>query len=149
MDLKAIERLEKELGVTLPPEYVRLLVQPRPAAIGTVSVSDDVELIIERTKEHREGFAGAPEWPQQFVYVGDEDDACPYALDCTTGVIVWTDHGNLDQRPLERYGSWRPRMRKPDTTARRKQRSGGNSGDRRAGWSNGDRFARVLANLHI
>jgi hypothetical protein len=57
-------------------------------------------LIIQRTLEQRSGYEGAPAWPSQFVVIGDEDDACPYALDCSTGRIIQTDHGNLKKTPL-------------------------------------------------
>lgn len=36
-----------------------------------------------------------PESPPQYVYIGDEDDACPYALDCENGSVTYTDHGDL------------------------------------------------------
>jgi len=44
-----------------------------------------------------------PPWPTEFVVIGDEDDACPYALNCTTGRIIQTDHGNLKKAPLQEF----------------------------------------------
>ncbi len=60
-------------------------------------------LIIERTLEYRNGYCGAPAWPKAMLYVGDESDGCPYALNCDSGELLKTDHGNLERIALERY----------------------------------------------
>jgi len=61
-------------------------------------------MIVDRTQEQRAGFAGGQPWAHQYVYIGDEDDACPYALDCDTGSVIYTDHGDL-KKPLARFAS--------------------------------------------
>ncbi len=76
-----------------------------PSTRGELSLFDDAELNIERTLEYRRGFGGAPPWPADYVHIGDDDDACPYALHCGDGTILKTDHGNLTKRPLAAFAS--------------------------------------------
>jgi hypothetical protein len=101
-----IRKIEQTLGVALPPAYTKFLGQERPPEMDGVTIFSDPALIISRTTEYREGFGGAPPWPREFVCVGDEDDACPYVLDCSSGMFVQTDHGNLDKKPLVRFASF-------------------------------------------
>ena len=100
-----IVAIEAELAVKLPPSYRALLCGHDAKRLDGSGLFDDAALIIERTKEQRAGYGGAPPWPTNFVYIGDQEDACPYALDVTSGVITQTDHGNLSVRPLARYPS--------------------------------------------
>ena len=100
--------MEEQLQVTLPTAY-KDVVAPFPwrdFAGGTeFSLWDNAALNIERTLEYRKGYGGAPPWPLDYVHIGDDDDACPYALGCSDGTIVKTDHGNLTTRPLATFGS--------------------------------------------
>jgi hypothetical protein len=105
MDRDGLQNIEEALGITLPVDYSKLVMNRGSTGIDNTSLIDDPKLIIKLTKEYRGGFGGVPEWPSCFIYIGDEDDACPYALDCITGIIVQTDHGNLELAPLTRYES--------------------------------------------
>ena len=78
---------------------------PWPEFQGSAEVSlwDDPTPIIEQTLEYRAGFGGAPPWPAEFVVIGDEEDACPYALNCNSCRIIQADHGNLKKTPLQEF----------------------------------------------
>ena len=97
-----VEDLERMLGVALPGAYARFL-QTRDRDIDATSLFDDPQLIIEATRDYRAGFSGLPPWPNDMICVGDEADACPYAIDCTTGVCLRVDKGNLSRPPLHHY----------------------------------------------
>lgn len=97
--------IESSLAVQLPENYRTLLSGPTCPVLGETGLFDDPSLIIARTLEQRSGYGGAPAWAKQFVYVGDQEDACPYALDCGSGRVVQTDHGNLAAEPLKLYRS--------------------------------------------
>jgi len=103
-----LSTMEAELQVSLPHAYKRLMVAfPSPELRGGIEYSqiDDAALNIERTCEYRAGYGGAPPWPSDFVHIGDDDDACPYALRCSDGTIVKTDHGNLTKQPLATFAT--------------------------------------------
>lgn len=100
--------MEAQLGVTLPADYKAALAAfPWPELVGETEFSlwDDAALNIERTLGYRKGYGGAPPWPKEYVHIGDDDDACPYALRCGDGTIVKTDHCNLSASPLEGFRS--------------------------------------------
>jgi hypothetical protein len=101
-----IQKIEESLGVRLPLACTTFLKLPRPEGIDEVTVLADPELIIQRTQLYRTGVGGAAPWPSEFVYLGDESDVCPYALDCSSGVIVQTNRGSLGRKPLARYSSF-------------------------------------------
>ena len=44
--------------------------------------------------------------------MGDEADACPYALDCQTGRLIHTDKGHLNRPPLADYTSFESFLQK-------------------------------------
>ncbi len=103
----AIAKIESVLGVRLPADYRSFL--KRPCSLDVIddsSVCRDPKLIIEATQEYRSGFSGLPPWPASLVYVGDESDACPYVIDCTTGSFTRTDKGSLKQPPLDEWSSF-------------------------------------------
>ena len=100
-----IAQVERELGVRLPDAYARFL-QVRDRDIDATSLFDDAQLIVEATRDYRAGFAGLSPWPESLVCIGDEVDACPYAIDCKTGVCLRVDKGNLSRPPLHRYGDF-------------------------------------------
>ncbi len=101
-----IRKIEVDLGVTLPDCYKMFLSSESPEEVDGTSVMRDASLIISATTDYRTGKFSAPCWPAHFVYIGDEDDACPYALDCNTGEVVETDHGNLKKTPIAKYASF-------------------------------------------
>lgn len=108
MTREHITMIEEKLHVTLPTAYKQIVTSfPWPEFSGGTEFSlwDDAPLNVERTLEYRGGYGGAPPWPLDYVHIGDDDDACPYALRCTDGTIVKTDHGNLTARPLARFAS--------------------------------------------
>ena len=90
-----IALIEQSLGVKLPEAYRSLMSGEESSRLAEGGIFDDAGLIIERTKEYRGGYEGAPAWPNHLVYIGDQEDACPYALDSLTGSIVQVDHGVL------------------------------------------------------
>jgi hypothetical protein len=97
--------IEQSLGVKLPDAYRSLMCGADAPRLADAGLFDDAALIVERTKEHREGYGGAPAWPTHLVYVGDQEDACPYVLDVHTGSIVQADHGDYSAKPLARFES--------------------------------------------
>lgn len=101
-----LQMIETSLGIILPETYKCAMAPfPWPAYQGSTETSlwDDPVAIINQTNAQRAGFGGAPPWPTHYVVIGDEDDACPYALDCQTGTVIWTDHGYLNENPLAKF----------------------------------------------
>ena len=101
-----LRTIEASLGINLPASYKNVMAAfPWPTFQGSTEVSlwDDPTPIVEQTLEYRSGFGGAPPWPAEFVVIGDEEDACPYALNCTSGRIIQTDHGDLKKTPLREF----------------------------------------------
>jgi hypothetical protein len=104
MKARDIARIESALGVTLPEDYRGFLSSERSDdRIDEVSVLDDPDAIVDLTQAYRKGFEGLQPWPQQYVYAGDEADACPYLVDCGTGEFCRSDKGNLSKAMLERH----------------------------------------------
>ena len=101
-----IDRIERDLDVKLPPAYRELMCASDAARLGDAGIFDNAALVVERTKRQRAGFDGAPAWATKFVYVGDQDDDCPYALNVDSGAVVRSDHGDLFEPPLARYNSF-------------------------------------------
>ncbi|MCW1926558.1 SMI1/KNR4 family protein [Luteolibacter arcticus] len=102
-----IVRIERELAVELPADLRRFLAGTRDDFDpDEVAVLDDAEAMIERTLEYRRGFAGMPPWPESWVYLGDEADACPYCLDCATGRVAQLHKGDAGQEPLGQHESF-------------------------------------------
>lgn len=105
-----IAMMEQRLEVELPAAYKAVVVPyPWPGLANSTDYSlwDDAALNIERTLEYRAGYGGAPPWPLNYVHIGDDDDACPYAIDCSDGTITKTDHGNLTKTPLNGFSDAR------------------------------------------
>ena len=104
-----IAEIERALDVRLPASYV-LFLSTRDTGLDVdvdgQSVLDDAKAIIDGTLEYRAGFVGLPPWPRTWVYVGDEGDACPYALDCETGGCFRLHKGDPMQPPLERHADF-------------------------------------------
>ena len=99
-----LNRIETALQVRLPETYRSVMLTLPAGRYDGYSLHEDASMIADRTNEQRSGYAGGQPWPQQYVYIGDEDDACPYALDCETGAVIYADHGNL-AKPLARFDS--------------------------------------------
>jgi len=105
MSEQDVRRIEASLQVTLPPAYASFL-QERGELPDNTTVLDMADLIITCTMEYRAGAYGLPPWPAHFVYVGDEADACPYALDCINGGLTHLHKGNYTARPIARFDSF-------------------------------------------
>lgn len=106
MNAKDISKIETALGVSLPQSYKSAMCPFLwPAYEGTTDASlwDDANAIVEETLAQRKGFGGAPPWPKNLIVIGDENDACPYALDCDTGRVIYTDHNRLEEEPLDEF----------------------------------------------
>src|SRR5687768_4250113 len=80
-----LNHIEQALEVRLPGSYRSVMLALPSGRYGGYSLHEDASMIVERTKEQRAGYAGGQPWPLQYLYIGDEDDACPYALDCESG----------------------------------------------------------------
>jgi len=100
MEEEGCQTIEQQLGVKLPDAYRAFQLNRSASPVDPTTVADDARVVVERTLEHRRGFGGAPPWPRDVIYMGDEDDACPYALFCSTGRVIQTDHGDLQAQPL-------------------------------------------------
>lgn len=102
-DILLIENL---LDVKLPNDYVAFLRNRRDIDIDNTTVHDSAKQIIEATNEYRNGFSGLPAWSRELIYIGDEADACPYVINCTSGEVLHTDKGNINREPMSRYNSF-------------------------------------------
>ncbi|MEL7536989.1 MAG: SMI1/KNR4 family protein [Pseudomonadota bacterium] len=101
-----IVEIERELGVALPADYRAFLSSIRDASIDETEVLDSAEAIVDATKLYRSGLGRLPNWPAELVYIGDQADACPYALNCNSGEVARLDKGNIGHAPLDRYASF-------------------------------------------
>lgn len=103
-----IAKIESTLSLRLPPDYRGFLTEEAEldGPLDDTTALRDAEAIIEATMEHRQGFAGLAPWPQHWLYVGDEADACPYVLDCQNGRLSRLDKGNRERPPLAEYSSF-------------------------------------------
>lgn len=106
MEPLEIELIEKELGVVLPDEYAEFLQSERPECIDSTAVIDHAQTIIEMTLEYRRGLDDLPLWPDSYVYVGDESDACPYVIDCSSGRVMKLDKGDFGKLPISEFESF-------------------------------------------
>ncbi|WP_193166299.1 SMI1/KNR4 family protein [Microbulbifer hainanensis] len=100
VDLEQVRKIQAELGVTLPPRYIAVLLGDRPDFLDSTAVLDDARQIIDFTLKYRYGAYGLPSWPNSYVYIGDEADACPYVIDCENGNVLRLDKGNISINPL-------------------------------------------------
>ncbi|MEN3943851.1 SMI1/KNR4 family protein [Prosthecobacter sp. SYSU 5D2] len=106
-----IAKIETALGVCLPADYRAHLAkndedEEEHGVVDDVTAMRDAYGIIKATRDYRAGFEGLPPWPAHWVYMGDEADACPYAVDCVSGQFRKTDKGNLLRPPLKAYASF-------------------------------------------
>jgi hypothetical protein len=102
-----LRHIESSLGLTLPADYRRFLAQdPGEDILDDTTVMRHADSIIDSTLEYQNSFEGLPSWPQHWLYIGDEADACPYVLDCLSGELIRTDKGNLNRKPLAQYPSF-------------------------------------------
>jgi SMI1/KNR4 family protein SUKH-1 len=99
-----IKKIESVLGLSLPNEYLDALTKPRSSMLDGTTMLDSAEQIIESTLLYRNGFSGLPKWPSELIYFGDEADACPYAINCESGVVIKLDKGNIEKEPLAKFG---------------------------------------------
>ena len=106
MKSKELEAIEQALGVRLPAAYHDAMCGSDAPSLVEAGLFGNPDLVVSRTKEQRRGFGGASAWPQEFVSIGDQEDACPYALDTISGSIIQTDHGSLDSPPLARFSDF-------------------------------------------
>jgi hypothetical protein len=80
-DAKAIARLEAALGVTVPADYKRLMLDfPVRFERGNREsrVWNDVDALIARNKKLR---SGKRPWPSQYLFIGDDGGGTYFALD--------------------------------------------------------------------
>ncbi len=104
MNEDQLRKIEDSLDLKLPPDYRRFLTaDPGEDILDDTTVMRDEDGVIEATLDYRKGFEGLAPWPKHWIYIGDEADACPYALDCLSGELIRMDKGNLDREPLARY----------------------------------------------
>lgn len=106
-----IVKIETVLGLTLPADYRDHLAkndldEEEHGILDDVTALRDADAIIEATQQYRAGFSGLPPWPPNWLYMGDESDACPYALDCLDGRLLRLDKGHPKRPPLEEFASF-------------------------------------------
>jgi hypothetical protein len=107
MTTQDIANIERKLEVILPTALRNFLVGNRNAFDpDEVEVSITPDAIIEMTEAYRSGYGRCPPWPKQWVYLGDEGDACPYYVDCETGSIARLHKGDFRTKPLATYESF-------------------------------------------
>jgi hypothetical protein len=97
-----VARIEQALHVVLPWDYAAFVQQEERPDIDATSVFDDADLVIEQTRAYRAGAYGLRPWPPQLVCIGDEDDASPRVIDCSTGACWRLEKGSLDNA-FERF----------------------------------------------
>ena len=104
-----LQALEEALGIYLPGGYKSFLKADRDAfagEIGNQTIFDDVDQIVGFAYEYRKGFTSCPPWPKNYIYVGDEMDACPYVLNTETEELIRTNKGWVNDKPLEKWNSF-------------------------------------------
>lgn len=108
MNESEIRKIEKSLRVTLPETYRTFLKIERDADhyLDDTTIVDEADIIIQATLDYRKGFEGLKAWPEHLIFVGDEADACPYAINCLDGKFIRTDKGNIERNPLESFDSF-------------------------------------------
>lgn len=108
MTSEQIDSIETALDVKLPQALRDFLGRTREENDpDEVMVLPWPEAIIGFTLDFRKGFVEEMmPWPARFVYLGDQADACAYALDCESGEILHTHKGYLENKLLERYASF-------------------------------------------
>ena len=109
MNKNDLDLLERFFDISLPDEYRSTMVNyPFEEDIGTINWSlwDDIDPLIKWNQEYRVGYGACPKWPKNYFLLGSDHDACPYALDLDTGVVIKTNHGRLADEPLEEYNSF-------------------------------------------
>ena len=125
MTADEINRIEQELGITLPPAYHDFLVPfPIPAFRGNneIMLWDNVEEIVRLNKELREGDKHRDPWPKRFFALGEDSGGCSDAIDLDDPEfgVFWFDRQHIDlsegQRSDEKLEQWLARQIK-DITA--------------------------------
>ena len=107
MKSEDIAIIERELGLTVPDDLREFLTSERDGFDpDAVAVSDEPCAIVEMTIKYRNGFAGLPPWPQTWIYLGDEADACPHGIDCASGRVFKLHKGNAQRKALKHYESF-------------------------------------------
>jgi hypothetical protein len=108
MNKEDITNIETSLNVKLDSGLIKFLTSPREVNNpDETAVSDDANFIIEATLEHRKGFASLKPWPVNYIYLGDEADACPYVYDSQEKKVFQLHKGNIERPPLKKFGSFR------------------------------------------
>jgi|GEM_PF-3967521 len=100
-----IKRIEAELDVTLPKDYINAVSKFRTKNVDSTALIDHADGVIEATLLYRNGFEGLPCWPSNYIYIGDEADACPYALNIESGQVFRLDKGNVRNEALKVFSS--------------------------------------------
>lgn len=106
MSEEEINRIERELNVTLPTEYkhaVRNYPVRRDRGTDDSILFDDAEAVIGLNKRYRAGFAGLFPWPSHYFFIGDDGAASCYLLDLTKSPspVFFADHGNVQSLTIE------------------------------------------------
>lgn len=104
-----IKQIEARLGITLPLAYSNFLkARHNHPLIDDTTIMCDINSIVEDTLMWRHE---RNSWPNRWLCIGDEADACPYALDCENGRLIRTDKGNPTAPPLDEYENFEAFLR--------------------------------------
>jgi hypothetical protein len=103
MNIEQLDRIEAELGISLPEAYRELMLHypfPEKSGNSDSSLFDDEAAIIDLGKKYHRGFAGLAPWPKHLFFVGDDGAASCYALDLSDPSlqVLFLDHGNCREQ---------------------------------------------------
>jgi len=110
-----LQRIERELGLTLPECYKRAVVPFQiPALAGNKDYQlwDDAEGLIALNQELRAGSRFRPAWPPYMYALGDPHGDELIAMDTRTpeGPVWWLDHGRVEHKDSfqshPRFADW-------------------------------------------
>ncbi len=115
MTAEDLKRLERELGISLPAAYTKVMMAfPVPAYERNTEtlIWDDADALIRLNRELRAGRSFVKPWPRRFFALGEDAGGCSDALDLDDpeSGVFWFDRqhvsaGDGDRSP-EKIVAW-------------------------------------------
>jgi hypothetical protein len=106
MLIEEIEEIEDALSLKIPEDLRNFLATGGDHLPDTEMVMDSHKNIIMATNDYRSGIYGLPPFPDNYLYLGDSADACPFVCDCNNGEIIQLKKGNISKPCLRRFNSF-------------------------------------------
>lgn len=107
MTIADFEEVESTLNLTMPEPLKQFAMTERSIRdIDYEVIAGAPQGFIEMTLAYRAGFVGMPPWPNEWLCIGDDGTACPYAIDCVTERVLQLDHGNPERERLAVWDSF-------------------------------------------